>query len=404
MGCADVAMYRAKVAHVPMARYERDFDEVGNRVQLAHELKKAIWQNQLVLHYQSQLDLRTGELTAAEALIRWRHRELGLIPPVKFLPLAEEAGLMGILTRWVVVQALNQCSVWHAEGHKVRVSVNISIGDLLDPVLIGQLRDLLSQHDLPAGAFALEITEHTIIEEFERSREVVASLCELGVDVSIDDFGAGVTSLAYLGGLSVAELKLDRRFIAPLDDACESRDVELVRATIALGHALNLRVVAEGVENPDTIGLLAELGCDYAQGDSIHKPMHPALLRFEPVEIKRAPARLTPVPDRGAAPAKPRKPARQVGKDATPIASSRTQPKADPAAATTGCRPAARPTACARTPRLARAPARARSRRWPRPSPAPAPTNRARRRRSGLSAPTPWPPRALPPAPAPPRA
>jgi diguanylate cyclase (GGDEF)-like protein len=323
MGCADVAMYRAKVAHVPMARYERDFDEVGNRVRLAHELKKAIWQNQLVLHYQSQLDLRSGELTAAEALIRWRHRELGLIPPVKFLPLAEEAGLMGILTRWVVVQALNQCSVWHAEGHKVRVSVNISIGDLLDPVLIGQLRDLLSQHDLPAGAFALEITEHTIIEEFERSREVVASLCELGVDVSIDDFGAGVTSLAYLGGLSVAELKLDRRFIAPLDDACESRDVELVRATIALGHALKLRVVAEGVENPDTISLLAELGCDYAQGDSIHKPMHPALLRFEPVEIKRGPARLAPVPDRGAAPAQPRKAAREVNKDATPVASPR---------------------------------------------------------------------------------
>ncbi len=141
--------------------------------------------------------------------------------------------------------------------------------------------------------------------------------------MSIDDFGAGVTSLAYLGGLSVAELKLDRRFIAPLDDACESRDVELVRATIALGHALNLRVVAEGVENPDTIGLLAELGCDYAQGDSIQKPMHPALLRFEPVEIKRGPARLTPVPDRGAAKAKPRKPAREINKDATPVASPR---------------------------------------------------------------------------------
>ncbi len=288
MGCADVAMYRAKVAHVPMAHYEREFDEDGNRVRLARELKKAIWSNQLVLHYQPQLDLRTGEIASVEALIRWRHRTLGLIPPVKFLPLAEEAGLMGALTRWVLVHALNQCTAWHAEGRRVRVSVNVSVGDLLDPGLLDQVSQLLGEHDLPWGAFALEITETTIIEEFERSKEVVMGLRELGVEVSIDDFGAGVTSLAYLGGLSVAELKLDRRFIAPLDEAHGSRDVELVRATIALGHALGLRVVAEGVENPETIDLLAELGCDLAQGDCIHKPMHPALLKFEPVAVDSA--------------------------------------------------------------------------------------------------------------------
>jgi diguanylate cyclase len=285
MACADVAMYRAKVAHVPMACYDREFDEDGNRVRLARELKKAIWSNQLVLHYQPQLDLRTGEIPAVEALVRWRHRTLGLIPPVAFLPLAEEAGLMAGLTRWVLMDALSQCKAWQNEGHPVRVSVNISISDLLDPGLVDLVAAVISQHDLPRGAFVLEITENSIIEEFGRSKEAIAKLRELGVEVSIDDFGAGVTSLAYLSGLSFAELKLDRRFIAPLDDEHGARDVELVRATIALGHALGLRVIAEGVECSATLELLAELGCDLAQGDSIQKPMHPALLRFEPMVV-----------------------------------------------------------------------------------------------------------------------
>jgi EAL domain-containing protein (putative c-di-GMP-specific phosphodiesterase class I) len=285
MGCADVAMYRAKVAHVPLAHYEREFDEVSNRVRLAHELKKAIWTDQLVLHYQSQLDLRSGKIAAFEALVRWRHRTFGLIPPVKFLPLAEEAGLMGALTRWVMVHALDQCRTWRSEGHNVRVSVNVSVSDLLDPGLLDLVAGLVEQHRIPPGAFVLEITETTMIEEFERSKEVVSALRELGVEVSIDDFGAGVTSLAYLGGLAVAELKLDRRFVAPLNDARDSRDVELVRATIALGHALRLRVIAEGIENPDTIELLAELGCDLAQGDCIHKPVHRSLVSFDPLPL-----------------------------------------------------------------------------------------------------------------------
>jgi EAL domain-containing protein (putative c-di-GMP-specific phosphodiesterase class I) len=181
----------------------------------------------------------------------------------------------------VLANAMEQCRIWHGEGHPIRVSVNVSVGDLLDPALVKLVSELLGQHQLAPGSFAMEITETRIIEEFERSKKAVAQLRELGVEVSIDDFGAGVTSLAYLGGLSVAELKLDRRFIAPLDDAHESRDVELVRATIALGHALRMRVVAEGVENRNTIALLSELGCDLAQGDSIDKPSHPALVSLE---------------------------------------------------------------------------------------------------------------------------
>jgi diguanylate cyclase len=321
MGCADVAMYRAKVAHVSLAHYERDFDEVSNRVRLAHELKKAIWTDQLVLHYQPQLDLVSGEISAFEALVRWRHRTFGLIPPVKFLPLAEEAGLMGALTRWVTVHALEQCRTWQAEGHDVRVSINVSVSDLLDPGLLDLVGGLVAQHQLAPGSFVLEITETTMIQEFDRSREAVAGLRELGVDVSIDDFGAGVTSLAYLGGLAVAELKLDRRFIAPLHGAHHSREVELVRATIALGHALRLRVVAEGAEQPETIALLRELGCDLVQGDCIHKPAHPALVSFEPATVVAAPH--PRAPDRRSPPqprpdALPVKPQVQTGREPSP--------------------------------------------------------------------------------------
>jgi EAL domain-containing protein (putative c-di-GMP-specific phosphodiesterase class I) len=181
----------------------------------------------------------------------------------------------------VLQHALQQCAAWREEGRQVRVSVNVSVSDLLDPSLLDLVQSLLDEYEIGPGMFLLEITETTIIEEFERSKQVVTGLRELGVEVSIDDFGAGVTSLAYLGGLAVAELKLDRRFIAPLDVAHETRDDELVRATIALGHALRVRVVAEGVENPDTIELLDELGCDLVQGDSVNKPVHPALVSFE---------------------------------------------------------------------------------------------------------------------------
>ncbi len=163
----------------------------------------------------------------------------------------------------------------------------MAISDLLDPALIDLVAALVAEHGLPPGSFVLEITENSIIEEFERSKEAIASLRELGIEVSIDDFGAGVTSLAYLSGLSFAELKLDRRFISPLDDDRETRDVELVRATIALGHALGLRVIAEGVERAGTLELLTELGCDLAQGDCIQKPIHPSLLRFEPVNVSK---------------------------------------------------------------------------------------------------------------------
>jgi diguanylate cyclase (GGDEF)-like protein len=273
MLCADVAMYRAKLGSSPFALYDHDFDSGDSRLQIADQLNAAIHSDQLTLHYQPQLDLHGSEIITVEALARWRLPVLGLIAPAKFLPLAEEAGLMGSLTRWVLNRALAQCAAWRTAGHQVRVSVNITAGDLLDPGLLKLVSDQLDLHELAFDALVLEITETTLIDDFEHSRRVLAQLRELGIDVSIDDFGAGFTSLAYLSALPVNELKLDRRFINPIHGPGGARQIELVRATILLGHALQLRVVAEGIESFETLELLRELGCDLAQGHFIGKPL-----------------------------------------------------------------------------------------------------------------------------------
>jgi diguanylate cyclase (GGDEF)-like protein len=270
--CADVAMYRAKLGARPYALYEQGFSEGGSRLRLADELRAAVDAGELVLHYQPQLDLRSGETSTVEALVRWPHPTIGLIPPVKFLALAEEAGLMASVTRLVLAQAIEQCAAWRAAGHDIRVSVNVSATDLLDEGLTDLIVGLLEEHAQPASSLVVEITETSAITEFERSKGVIQDLRDRGVDVSIDDFGAGFTSLAYLSSLAVAELKIDRALITRLASANMQHDVELVRATIALGHALRLRVVAEGIEDRATLDLMSELGCDLGQGYFIGRP------------------------------------------------------------------------------------------------------------------------------------
>jgi diguanylate cyclase (GGDEF)-like protein len=283
--CADVAMYRAKLAARPYALYEQGFSEGGSRLRLAEELRAAVDAGELVLHYQPQLDLRTGEISTAEALVRWPHPTIGLIPPIKFLPLAEEAGLMGSVTRLVLAQAIEQCAAWRAAGRNIRVSVNVSATDLLDAGLTDLIVGLLKQHGQPASSLVIEITETSIISEFERSRGVIQDLRDLGVSVSIDDFGAGFTSLAYLSSLAIEELKVDRALITRLASENRQPDVELVRATIALGHTLRLRVVTEGIEDKATLDLVSELGCDLAQGYFIGKPKPAHELAFGPSPV-----------------------------------------------------------------------------------------------------------------------
>ncbi len=277
--CADVAMYRAKLGGVPHACYDPDVDG-GEQLLLVDELRDAVALGQLVLHYQPQLDLRTGRIVAVEALVRWPHPRLGLVPPMKFLPLAEDAGLMQPLTALVLDMALDQCSTWWTSGRFLAVSVNISSRNLLDEGFIDLVMGQLERHHLPPEALVLEITETSIIIDFEASQDVITKLRDLGVVVSIDDFGAGYTSLAYLSNLAVRELKLDCALITGLGSEREDRDLELVRATIDLGHAMGLRVVAEGIEDASTLELLRDLGCDLAQGYLISRPMPASELAF----------------------------------------------------------------------------------------------------------------------------
>ncbi|HUY10358.1 MAG TPA: EAL domain-containing protein [Candidatus Dormibacteraeota bacterium] len=269
--CADLAMYRAKVSGVPFEVYNREIDDEGSRLRLVDELRVAVEDGQFELHYQPQLDLRTGQITTVEALLRWPHPRLGMVAPLDFLPLAEEVGLMRPLTALVLDTALSQCASWRAAGRELTMSVNISITNLLDPTFLDHVRERLAHHHLPASCLVLEITETTIIKDFKGCKSVIEQMRAEGLGVSVDDFGAGFTSLAYLGNLAVSELKLDRTFIVGLQVGGES-DQALVRATIELGHALGLRVVAEGIEDDPTLNLLTGMGCDLAQGYFIGRP------------------------------------------------------------------------------------------------------------------------------------
>jgi diguanylate cyclase len=272
MRCADLAMYRAKQDGKRFAIYQEDLDGAANRVQLVEELHAAIDGRELQLHYQPQVNLVTGEIGSVEALVRWNHPRLGFVPPLEFIALAEDAGLMGALTALVLDEALAQCARWRADGQEIAVAVNISSSDLLDAGFPDQVEQLLRRYELPAAALVLEMTETTAIADFERSQDAIQRLHDIGLVVSVDDFGAGFTSLAYLGSLAVKELKLDRSFITRLAETRQGRDLALVSATVELAHALGLRVVAEGVEDDLCLGLLTGLRCDLVQGYVISKP------------------------------------------------------------------------------------------------------------------------------------
>lgn len=291
--CADTAMYRAKLGNTPYVFYDQAIDGGEEKLNLVEELRVAVEKGDFVLHYQPQLNLRTGQILAVEALIRWPHATLGLVPPVKFLTLAEDAGLMQQITKWVLSEALAQCARWRDSGRPMIMSVNITTTNLLEEGFTDLVANLLRHYDLPGDLLVIEITETSIIEDFAGSKKVIEALKTMGVVVSIDDFGAGFTSLAYLSSLAVGELKLDQAFITGLAGEGKERDLELVRATIQLGHDMELRVVAEGIEDVATLDLLSELGCDLAQGYFISRPMPAHKLSFQQFDGSM-PAVLTP--------------------------------------------------------------------------------------------------------------
>ena len=274
---ADIAMYKAKASgaghHVYLSADDAD---MATRLQTVEELRAALTTDQLVVHYQPKIDLDTGQVNGVEALVRWDHPPRGLLYPEAFLKLAEESGLMPALTRVVLAQALDQAAAWHAEGQRLTVSVNLSASSLGDADLPRQITSMLAARDLGRGALQLEITEEFLMADRDRARNILTRLRHSGVQISIDDFGTGFSSLAYLRDLPIDELKLDPTFIFPM--AHDERTATLVASTIALAHSLGLRMVAEGVETDVAYTELTRLGCDQAQGYYMSRPVPAAEL------------------------------------------------------------------------------------------------------------------------------
>jgi diguanylate cyclase (GGDEF)-like protein len=245
--------------------------EPADRLRLAVDLRRGIERGELFVEYQVKRALAEGGSDAVEALVRWTHPTFGPLSPAAFVPLAEQIGLIGSLTRWVLDEAVRQCAEWRALGTDVRVAVNLSARDVLDPRLPGEVERLLAQHGLPGSALQLEITETQVLGDAADPREALERLAALGVTCAIDDFGTGYSSLAQLQRLPVDEIKIDRSFVSQMD--ASASDAAIVRSTIDLARSLGLRVTAEGVETPAALARLAALGCDYAQGYHVARPM-----------------------------------------------------------------------------------------------------------------------------------
>jgi diguanylate cyclase (GGDEF)-like protein len=274
---ADVAMYVAKASHAGHGVYDIESDRyTPRRLAMLGELRKAIENRELVLYYQPVADLRTGSVGAVEALVRWEHPEHGLIGPEEFVTLAEHTGLIGPLTHYVLDTALRQCHIWRTDGLELLVSVNLSVRNLLDADLPQAVERLLSKWRLEPSSLRLELTENTIMADPARALAVLERLRDLGVGLALDDFGAGYSSLGYLKRLPVDELKIDRSFVMSM--ATSENDAVIVRSTIDLSRNLGLTVVAEGVETEEVWNLLADLGCDRAQGSFLTHPLAPAEL------------------------------------------------------------------------------------------------------------------------------
>ena len=275
---ADVAMYRAKERG--RSRIEL-FDEamrtrILERVETEQSLRRAVGAGELVVHYQPIFDARTGAPVGVEALVRWDRPGVGLVPPDRFIPIAEEAGFIVAIGRWVLEQACLQVAAWRLLDptlRRLRLNVNLSARQFTDADLLRSIAAALDRADLPGSALALEITESVLMEDVVATAETLSSLKALGVRLSIDDFGTGYSSLAYLKRFTVDELKVDRSFVRGLGEDAE--DDAIVRAVLGLARALGLEVVAEGVETRAQLDLLAALGCHAVQGFLLGRPQPP---------------------------------------------------------------------------------------------------------------------------------
>jgi len=270
--CADVAMYQAKTSRAGALLYDAARDEFSrSRLALAEDLRRALDEDQLTVFYQPQVDALTGAVSAVEALVRWRHPSQGLLAPAAFLPAARRAGLMSRLTETVLTTTLQDLAQWRRDGVEVRVAVNVAPPELLDGPTLSALHRLLRAHRVPAGSVALEVTEESFLAEPEHARQIITDLHRRGVQVSIDDYGTGFSSLSYLRDLPVQELKIDRSFVANI--LTDRRAWMIVSTTSQLARGLGMRTVAEGVEDPAQAAELLAIGVESLQGYHITRPM-----------------------------------------------------------------------------------------------------------------------------------
>ncbi|GEM_PF-3157904 len=269
---AEVAMYQAKDRASGLAIYRREHDPHSpQRLAAMTELGAALRSDGLELYFQPKVDVASREPAGLEVLVRWRHPELGLLPPSQFVPIIEVSSLVGPFTEWVLDRTLRQMARWLENGIDIKCAVNVSVRNLLDESFPATVLRLLEQHRVSADRLELEITETAVMMDPEHSQRVLSRLRELGLRLSIDDFGTGHASLAYLKRLPIGAVKIDRSFVNAM--ASNDQDRIIVSSTIHMAHELGLQVVAEGVEDGATLDVLHTLGCNQAQGYHISKPM-----------------------------------------------------------------------------------------------------------------------------------
>jgi diguanylate cyclase (GGDEF)-like protein len=270
---ADVAMYNAKRSQGGFSVYDSSHDERRQEyLTLLGELRRAVENDQLVLHYQPKLDLAANKVTGVEALVRWQHPERGFVPPNDFIPFAEQTGYISAITEWVLKRAIAQCAHWHRTGLSLKMSANVSARDLRqEQVLVKLVEEALRANELPAALLCLEVTESGLMDDPGSAQSTLRKLRELGVATSIDDYGTGYSSLSYIKQLAVNELKIDRTFVSGME--ADQSNAAIVRSTIELGHNLGLTVAAEGVETDHELTELRKYGCDLAQGYLLSRPL-----------------------------------------------------------------------------------------------------------------------------------
>jgi predicted signal transduction protein with EAL and GGDEF domain len=269
---ADVAMFAAKRDGTGICLYSRELDAGASvRLGLLGALRRTLDSGGLSVEFQPKVSLRHGGLTGVEALVRWRTEDGVMVPPDEFVPLAEQSGMMSRLTSCVLERSLEQCASWTRDGLRVPVAVNVSLRDVLDPMFAVGVAARLVRFGVLAPMLTLEITERVLADDLPRLRTTLGQLSEIGVRLSLDDFGTGWSSLVLLRHLPVSEVKLDRSFVGRV--ASSGSDAAIVRAVTDLAHELGLDVVGEGVEDRPTWEALAALGCDSAQGWHVAPPM-----------------------------------------------------------------------------------------------------------------------------------